>query len=397
VRRLLGHREFRLLFLGQTASSIGDEIVFIALALYVSDIGDPTDVGIVLAAGGVPFVVFLLLGGIWADRLPRHRLMIATDLVRAALHATLAVLIFIGPVPIWQIVLIELGFGTAEAFFRPAYTGLLPQTVPEDELQAANAAGGFVFNSAEFVGPALATALVLGAGAGWAFSVDAATFLVSAALLSRMRPRARGEETPRGRILAELRVGWREVRSRQWVWVTIAITSLTLLVAVTPYFTLGPTIAEEVYGSKGIYGYLAAVLGGGTVIGSLIALRWRPAHPMRAGFAWLLVSPASVSAFALGLPLVLLVPLFVVAGTGFGLFAVWWDTALAERIPAHTLSRVSSYDWMGSFGLLPLGFLLSGPLGEAFGAVEVLAVAGAVGFAVQALGLLSPSVWRLEG
>jgi hypothetical protein len=109
------------------------------------------------------------------------------------------------------------------------------------------------------------------------------------------------------------------------------------------------------------------------------------------------VWPPALSAFAFGLPLVLLVPLFVVAGTGFGLFAVWWDTALAERIPAHTLSRVSSYDWMGSFALLPLGFLLSGPLGEAFGAVEVLALGGAIGLAMQVVGLLSPGVWRLEG
>jgi hypothetical protein len=396
VRGLLRHRDFRLLFLGQTASAIGDEIVFIALALYVSDIGDATDVGIVLAAGGLPFVAFLLIGGIWADRLPRHRLMIATDLVRFALHATLAVLIFLGPVPIWQIVLIELCFGTAEAFSRPAFTGLLPQTVPEEELQAANSASGFVFNSAEFVGPALATALVFGLGAGWAFAVDAATFLVSAAFLAGLHPRPRGEEAPRERILAELSIGWREVRSRQWVWVTIAITSLTLMVAVTPYFTLGPTVAEEVYGSKAIYGYLAASLGGGTVIGSLIALRWRPAHPMRAGFTWLLVWPPALAAFALGLPLVLLVPFFVVAGTGFGLCAVWWDTALAERIPAHMLSRVSSYDWMGSFGLLPFGYLLSGPLGEAFGAVEVLVLGGAIGFALQALGLLSPGIWKLE-
>jgi MFS family permease len=352
VRRLLGHREFRLLFLGQTASSIGDEIVFIALALYVSDIGDPTDVGIVLAAGGLPFVVFLLLGGIWADRLPRHRLMIATDFVRAALHALLAALIFLGPVPIWQIVVIEIVFGTAEAFARPAFTGLLPQTVPESELQEANAASGFVYNSAEFVGPALATALVLGVGAGWAFTFDAATFLVSAALLSRMRPRARGEEAPRERILTELRVGWQEVRSRQWVWVTIAITSLTLLVVVTPYFTLGPNVADEVYGSRAVYGILATVLGAGTVIGSLLGLRWNPQHPLRAGFFCLLLWPPALSGFALGVPLELLVPVFVAAGAGFGLFAVWWDTALSERIPAHTLSRVSSYDWLGSFGLL---------------------------------------------
>jgi len=196
---------------------IGDRIVFIALALYVSDIGEPSDVGIVLAAHALPLVAFLLVGGVWADRLPRHRVMIATDLIRAGLHATLAVLIFLGPVAIWQIVLIELAFGTAEAFFRPAYTGLVPQTVPETELQQANAANGFVLNASEFVGPALATALVIGLGAGWAFAVDAATFLVSAAFLVRVRPRPRGEVAPRQRILAELRVGWLEVRSRQWV------------------------------------------------------------------------------------------------------------------------------------------------------------------------------------
>lgn len=374
---------------------IGDRIVFIALALYVSDIGEPSDVGIVLAAHALPLVAFLLVGGVWADRLPRHRVMIATDLIRAGLHATLAVLIFLGPVAIWQIVLIELAFGTAEAFFRPAYTGLVPQTVPETELQQANAANGFVLNASEFVGPALATALVIGLGAGWAFAVDAATFLVSAAFLVRVRPRPRGEVAPRQRILAELRVGWLEVRSRQWVWVTIAVTSLSLFVSLAPYFTLGPSIAAEVYGSRGVYGVLTAALGGGTVIGSIVGLRWRPAHPMRAGFAWVLLWPPSLTAFALGVPLALLLPIFVIAGVGIALFIVWWDTALAERIPPHALSRVSSYDWMGSLALLPLGYLVSGPLGEAAGAVEVLAIGGVVGFGVQALGLLSPGVWRL--
>ena len=115
------------------ASTLGDRIVFVALALYVTDIGSPTDVGIVLAAHALPLVGFLLIGGVWADRLPRHRVMVATDLVRVALHALLAVLIFTGTGAIWAIVVIEAAFGTAEAFFRPAYTGLIPQTVPEDE------------------------------------------------------------------------------------------------------------------------------------------------------------------------------------------------------------------------------------------------------------------------
>ncbi len=129
-----------MLWLGQTASTIGDRLVFVALALYVTEIGTPTDVGIVLAAHALPLVAFLLLGGVWADRLPRHKVMVATDAIRFGAHALLAVLIFTGAVEIWHIVVIEAVFGAAEAFFRPAYTGLMPQTVPEELLQEANAA-----------------------------------------------------------------------------------------------------------------------------------------------------------------------------------------------------------------------------------------------------------------
>ena len=133
---VLRQRDFRNLLLGQAASTIGDGIVFVALALYVTDIGSTTDVGIVLAAATLPLVAFLLIGGVWADRLPRHRVMIVTDLIRFGLHALLAALIFAGAVEIWHLVVIEALFGTAEAFFRPAYTGLVPQTVPEEMIQA---------------------------------------------------------------------------------------------------------------------------------------------------------------------------------------------------------------------------------------------------------------------
>ena len=159
MRAVLRHREFRLLWLASSASTLGDRIVFVALALYVTEIGSPSDVGLVLAANAIPLVVFVLIGGVWADRLERHRVMIATDIVRAVLHGTLALLIFLGPVPIWAIVLIEAGFGTAEAFFNPAATGLVPQTVPEGEVQQANAATSVIFNAAELVGPAIATAI----------------------------------------------------------------------------------------------------------------------------------------------------------------------------------------------------------------------------------------------
>jgi MFS family permease len=388
MRTLFAHREFRLLFCGQSTSAIGDRIVLVALALYVTDIGTPTDVGIVLAAWTLPLVVFLLLGGVWADRLARHRVMLAADVARAGLHGLLAVLIFTGTPAIWQLVVIEALFGTAEAFFRPAYTGLIPQTVPEELIQPAKAATSMVETAANFAGPALATALVFGAGAGWAFAADACTFVVSAAFLLPMRPRARGRAAVRETVWRELREGWGTVRSHDWVWTTIAVFSLGVTCSFGTWFTLGPTVAGELYGDRAVYGILAAVNGAGTLTGAVLAFRWRPRRPMLAGFAWSLAFPVAIGAFALGLPLPALAPLFVAGGMGMSLFIVWWETELTRRMPPHLLGRVTSYDWMGSLALLPLGYVAAGPLGEALGPAAVLGAGAAISIGAQACGLL---------
>ena len=390
---ILRQRNFLLLFLGQATSTIGDRIVYVALALYVTDIGSPTDVGLVLAAATFPLVAFLLFGGVWADRLPRHKVMIATDLARFALHALLATLIFTDAIEIWHLIVIEALFGTAEAFFRPAYTGLVPQTVPEDRIQDAKAATGALETVAEFAGPALATALVLGLGAGWAFALDALTFLVSAAFLLGVRPRERGEAEERRSVLHELREGWVEVRTRAWVWVTLVVFSLALLLCFAPYTTLGPTVAEEEFGSTGVYGLLAAATGVGTMGGALLGFRLRPRHPMRVGMIAVVSWPAVTIGFALGLTLWLLVPLFVVAGVGLALFGVWWETALAERIPPSRLSRVSSYDWMMSLSLLPIGYLLAGPLGEALGESVLLAIGSVLATLALTAGVFVRETW----
>jgi len=190
--RVLRHPDFRNLWLAQTTSAMGDGVVVVALALFVTDLtDDPTQVGIVIGAQLVPLVSFLLIGGVWADRLPRARLIMTADIARAALHLTLAVLIFTDAVEIWQMVVIEACFGTAQAFAEPAYTGLVPRTVPAGEIQEAQALSGLTFNFAELTGPAIATVLVLGVGAGWAFLLDAVTFAASALLLSRVRASAR--------------------------------------------------------------------------------------------------------------------------------------------------------------------------------------------------------------
>ncbi len=401
IRRVLRHREFRMLWLAQSASVIGDNIVLVALALFVIERTDsPTDLGLVLAAQALPLVAFLLIGGVWADRLPRHRVMVATDLVRFALHALLAALIFAGHVAIWQLIAIEMLFGSAEAFFRPAANGLLPQTVPEADIQPATAVSTISNNLAEFAGPALATALVLGIGAGWAFALDAATFLISAAFLSRVRPRARGEVRKDGErrpsVWASIREGAREVRSRAWVWATLASFCVALFCSLASWFVLGPIVAREQYGHISVYGVIESAFGFGTVIGALTGVSWRPRYPMRLGMLATLLWPLDAILFATGTTLVVVVPASVLAGAAWALFDVWWLTALAERIPPRALSRVTSFDWMVSLGLLPLGYAVMGPLAGQLGAVNVLLGGATIGAVAFALGLLPRETRMLE-
>ena len=238
---------------------------------------------------------------------------------------------------------IEALFGTAEAFFRPAQTGLVPRTVPEDEIQEAQALSSLTLNLAELTGPAIATVLVLGLGAGWAFLLDAATFAVSALFLTRVRtsdvpPPAEERRT----LLAELAEGFREVRSRAWLWVTVVVFALAVPLGYAPLFVLGPTLAEETYDTAAVFGIVTAAYGAGALAGALIGLRWRPEHPMRAAFLVIAVWPLMLLAFAAEAPVPVVLLLGAATGMGFALFDVLWNTTMAEQIPPHALSRASA-------------------------------------------------------
>ena len=378
---------------------MGDGVVIVALALFVTDLTDnPTDVGIVLGAQMLPLVSFLLIGGVWADRLPRARVIMGADVARALLHGVLAALIFTDAVEIWHIVAIEACFGTAQAFAEPAYTGLVPRTVPAAEIQDAQALSSLSFNTAELTGPAIATVLVLGLGAGWAFLLDAATFVVSALLLARVRTSdAPPAPSERRTVLAELGEGFREVRSRAWLWVTVVVFALAVPLGYAPLYVLGPTVAEETYNSPAVFGVVTAAYGAGALAGALIGLRWRPRHPMRAAFIVIAVWPVMLVSFATGAPVALVVVLAVGTGIGFALFDVFWNTTMAEQIPPHALSRASAWEWMGSLALLPVGYLAAGPVAKAT-STETVLVGGAILTAVVlALGLIPRETRMLRG
>jgi MFS family permease len=394
--RVLRHPDFRYLFAGQAASVIGDRVVVVALALFITQrTGSATDLGLVLGAQTLPLVTLLLFGGVWADRLPRQRIMMTADLVRAGLHAILAALILAQSVTVGEVVVIEALFGAAQAFFQPAYSGLLPQTVPESLIQDARALTESMSNLAFLIGPAVATALVLGLGAGEAFALDAATFLLSAALLRRVNARARGDRPAPATVLQSLRSGWREVRLRSWVWATIAVFTGAVLCVYAQWYALAPLIARDVYGGAGVFGLLESVAGVGAVAGALTALRWRPTRPLRDGMLLTLAWPVQSGLFALAMPLPVVV--FFAFGTGFGfsLLMIWWETALARHIPPGALSRVSAWDWMGSLALLPVGYLVAGPLADAFGARTVLGAGSVIGALLLAAGLLPRSTREL--
>ena len=397
---MLRHRDFKLLFWGQAASSFGSNAVAVAMAIYITrTTGSASDLGLILAAQTIPLVVLVLLGGVWADRLPRHRVMIASDLIRAAVHAVLAVLILTGSAQIWEIALIEVVFGAAWAFFQPAYTGLLPQTVPEDELQAARALTEGVWNLSLVLGPALGTALVLTIGAGEAFALDAASFLVSAVTLLPIQPRARGGEaqaTPRESVLHGLAAGFREVSSRPWVWVTISAFSIVLMCSYATWEALGPVVVRDAYGHVGIFGVFVALYGVGSVAGSAIGSVWRSHRPLRDGLLLGAIWPGMSIVVALALPRGFVGVWMLLAGIQSGLFMVIWETSLARHIPPSALSRVSSYDWMGSLALMPIGFALAGPLASIFGARTVLGVGGAIGVVAVLLTLVPHSTRHLS-
>src|SRR5581483_5645340 len=245
---------------------------------------------------------------------------------------------------------------------------------------------------------ALATALVLGVGAGEAFAFDAASFVLSALMLARVHPRPRGQTpTAEARVLHQLRAGWNEVRSRAWVWVTILVFAGSVMVIFAQWYALAPVIARDTYGGAGIFGLVESVAGVGAVVGAVTAFVWRPAHPLLAGMLLVLAWPVQDGLFALGAPIPLVVVSAFGTGFGFSLFMIWWDTALARHIPPAALSRVSAWDWMGSLALLPLGYALAGPLAHAFGAREVLGVGSLIGLGLLVLCTLPRQTRELSG
>jgi len=377
----LAEPQFRLLWIGQTASAAGDALIFVAVAFAVLQVGgSAADLGIVFAAFTVSNVALVLAGGVWADRLPRQLVMVACDVVRGIAEVILALLLIGGAAQVWHIAVGAAVIGGASAFFAPASQGLIPQTVSAARLQQANALIGLSRNGTRIFGPPLAGALIaLFGSVGIVFLIDAVTFVISAISLLLLRP-APGEPRPAEPqpFFAELASGWREVTARPWILAAICTFAVSNMAA-APFIILGPVVAEQHLGGAAAWGLILTGGGIGGVIGGVLALRLRPRRPLLTGF--MVMAATSLPPLALVGPL----PVLLIAGASMlSLIAIelantWWFTMLQQHVPEHARSRVSSYDWLVSLVFQPLGFLLAGPLAAWIGLTATLVGAAVIG------------------
>ena len=394
----LKERQFRLLWLGQATSTLGDGLVPVALSFAV--VGtlnrSATALGVVLAAHILPLVLFVLVGGVWADRLPRQMVMLVSDVIRCAVQATLAVLLLSGAAQLWHLVVLIAIYGTAEAFFQPAATGLVPATISPQRLQQANALLGLSRSIAFVVGPAIAGVIAATTNPGIVFVVDAATFAVSATSLALLRlPRSRREGSARASSPTS-RAGWHELVAHTWLWVIVVWASTFLCIVVAPFLTLGPVIAKESLGGAAAWGIIAAGWGAGSLFGGLLALRWKPARPMLACSILVLLYAPAVALLALRAPAPVIAAAQAIGGIGMGFFGAVWQTTLQQHVREEALSRVSAWDWMGSFAFFPLGFILAGPVSNAIGISTTLWISAGYLIVSTLAVLLVPSIRNLR-
>ena len=400
ARRLgpLNDAPFRLLWVGQATSAVGDALIPVAIVFAVLQLGGGAGgIGLVLTAFSVPRLVFILAGGVWADRLPRQRVMLAADIVRGLIELGMAALLLSGTAQLWQLAAGAAVVGAASAFFVPAASGLMPQVLRSEHLQQGNALMSLSRSATGIIGPSVSGLLVATVGVGWVFIIDAATFAVSAFSLLRLHVPRMPATAPRLPFMAELAAGWREVTSRRWLITAIATFGVSN-VCQGPFFVLGPVVANESLGGPTSWGLIATAQATGALLGGVVALRWRPAHPLAAGFLLgpvffvpllLLAGPAPV-------PFLMLAALASLAVAE--LTNTWWYTVLQQQIPEQSLSRVSSYDWLVSLIFQPVGFAVVGPVAAVIGTTTTLVGAAALGVSANLGTLLSASIrhmgWR---
>jgi len=400
VRDRLGaltEREFRLVFSSTTISAVGDGVASIALVFAVLHIAhnSPTAVGVVLACRQVAAAAIALAAGVLADRLPRHLVLVVVAAVQAVVQGAVGVLLVTHHANVALLAILGAVYGLADGFVIPASNGLIPAVISRARLQQANALLGLSRSILGFAAPALGGLLVAAGSPGSAILVDAASFAVAATLLVRVRVEPRADVVEPEPFLRELREGWTEFRRQRWIFTTIVYFSLGNF-AGQAWGVLGPLVMKQHYGGASTWGIVLSSFGVGLVAGGFVVLRWHPSRP-------LLASCFAAAPYGLGLwmlaflvPLPVLIAAQVLAGVGIAVHLALWFTVFQQQVPEEARSRVSSYDALGSFVLVPIGTAVAGPVAGVIGVRETLLAAGVLTLLTNAVVLARPEVWKIR-
>lgn len=398
ARALLANRPFLTLLAARTISMLGMAFSPVALAFGVLRLpgADAGTLSLVLTAQTTPLVVFMLVGGVIADRYPRALVLRWGEFLTGIALGSIGLMMLSGEPPIWAICAAAALAGTAGAAVYPALTGIIPDLVPPQDLQQANAwlSGGS--SGARLAGLVAGGAVVVWLGGGWAMLTAGGLYLVAGVLVLGL-PRLSGTLASTSQSpLRQLVDGWGEFRSRQWLWVVVLQFSLMIMVLQAAHGVFGPVVAETELGGPTVWTTFLAAEAVGAVVGVGLALVWKPRRPILV--ATLLTFTAGIPAILLGVgaPLLPVVVAAFAMGMGFELFGVWWMTTMQNEVPAESLSRVASYDALGSLMLGPIGLVLAGPATLAFGVHTALIGAGVVSIVTTLLALASPDVRRLR-
>ncbi len=384
---------FRYYFFSRLVNLVGTVMASVALAFAVLEVSDSaTALGIVLAAHSIPLVVFMLVGGVIADRFGRTLVIQVSNVASGLSQLAIAALVISGQAQLWQLVVLTAINGMMAAASMPALSSVLPQLVPRSQLKQANLLVSVQRNALMVLGPAVSGVLVVTVGAGWALAIDGATYLLAAVLLVRVTLPPPAARTAESSVIADLREGWHYFTGTTWLWAVVLSLGLLNAIQSGAFHTLGPVLALRTDLGESGWGLILSAEALGFLLCSFALMRLPLRRPLRTGM--LALSLLSLPPLALGLNPVLSVVLVaaLLAGIGTEVFGLGWNLAMQENVPEEMLSRAYSYDGLGSFVAIPIGQLTFGPLGHVFGIQRVMVIGGVIYLVVALLTLVSRSV-----
>lgn len=398
VKEVLAHKYVKRLFIARFISNYGNGLGPIAIAFGVLALpnGSANLLGIALGSTAVCFLLMAPFGGVIADKYGRARMVGLTDML-AGLVLFIQVYFFaIGDVPLLVLILVNGAFGILWGVFWPAFAGVLPSVLPEEALQKGNAINSLVANAGIILGAASAGFLVSGFGAATALAIDAISFFVSGVMIFTFRHVTPRAEVTENTVFDDLKHGWQVFRSFRWIVVIVVSFSFIVMCWAAAESVLGPLIALEHFNGPKSWSLVITSESAGLIVGALIALKIKPKFPMRflmlssftiTFYIWTMARPQSLVLIAFGAFLF---------GITLDLWGTLWSTALQRKVPRDSLSRVSSFDAMGSMIFKPVGLAIAAPLSVLFGIDNFLLILAGITAVAILLPLFDPTVRNMS-